>query len=49
MGVLFGAVAGIMIYISLDELLPTSRAYGKEHESLLGLLAGMAVSLVLLS
>jgi len=52
MGVLFGAVAGIMVYISLDELLPTSRAYGREHESLLGLLAGMAVmavSLVLLS
>jgi ZIP family zinc transporter len=52
MGVLFGAVAGIMVYISLDELLPTSRAYGRRHDSLLGLLAGMAimaVSLVLLS
>lgn len=43
MGALFGAVAGIMVYISLDELLPTSRAYGKGHDSLLGLLAGMAV------
>lgn len=43
MGILFGAVAGIMVYISLDELLPTSRAYGKEHDSLLGLVAGMAV------
>jgi ZIP family zinc transporter len=43
MGVLFGGVAGIMVYISLDELLPTSRAYGKGHDSLLGLLAGMAV------
>lgn len=41
--VLFGAVAGIMVYISLDELLPTSRAYGKEHDSLFGLLAGMVV------
>ena len=29
--------------ISLDELLPTSRAYGKGHDSLYGLLAGMAV------
>ncbi len=38
-----GAVAGIMVYISLDELLPTSRAYGKGHDSLLGLLSGMAV------
>jgi len=29
MGILFGGVAGIMVYISLDELLPTSRAYGR--------------------
>lgn len=43
MGVLFGAVAGIMVYISLDELLPTSRSYGKGHDSIYGLLAGMAV------
>jgi hypothetical protein len=43
MGVLFGGVAGIMVYISLDELLPTSRAYGKGHDSLLGLFAGMGV------
>lgn len=43
MGALFGGVAGIMVYISLDELLPTSRAYGKGHDSLLGLVAGMAV------
>jgi ZIP family zinc transporter len=43
MGVLFGGVAGIMVYISLDELLPTSRAYGKGHDSLLGLVSGMAI------
>ena len=43
MGILFGGVAGIMVYISLDELLPTSRAYGRGHDSLFGLLAGMAV------
>ncbi|MBS3819987.1 zinc transporter ZupT [bacterium] len=43
MGVLFGCVAGIMVYISLDELLPTSRAYGRGHDSLLGLIGGMAV------
>jgi ZIP family zinc transporter len=52
MGALFGAVGGIMVYISLDELLPTSRAYGKGHDSLYGLLAGMAVmalSLLLLA
>lgn len=43
MGILFGGVAGIMVYISLDELLPTSRAYGKGHDSLFGLVAGMFV------
>ncbi|MFW6108306.1 MAG: ZIP family metal transporter, partial [bacterium] len=43
MGVLFGGVAGIMVYISLDELLPTSRAYGRGHDSLYGLVAGMIV------
>ena len=51
MGMLFSAVAGIMVYISLDELLPTSRAYGKGHDSILGLVGGMivmAVSLLLM-
>ena len=43
MGGIFAGVAGIMVYISLDELLPTSRAYGKGHDSLFGLLSGMAV------
>lgn len=43
MGVMFGGVAGIMVYISLDELLPTSRAYGRGHDSLFGLIGGMAV------
>lgn len=52
MGILFGSVAGIMVYISLDELLPTSRAYGKGHDSLFGLVAGMlvmALSLLLMN
>jgi ZIP family zinc transporter len=43
MEVLFGGVAGIMVYISLDELLPTSRACGRGHDSLFGLVAGMVV------
>ncbi|RJR33023.1 MAG: zinc transporter ZupT [Desulfobacteraceae bacterium] len=40
-GIIFGGIAGIMVYISLDELLPASRAYGKGHDSLLGLVGGM--------
>jgi ZIP family zinc transporter len=43
MGILFSGVAGIMVFISLDELLPTSRAYGKGHDSIYGLLGGMGV------
>jgi len=36
-------VAGIMIYISFDELVPLSHSFGKEHLPILGLAAGMAV------
>jgi zinc transporter, ZIP family len=46
LGIVFAIVAGIMVYISVDELLPTSREYGKGHDSILGLVAGMAVMAV---
>jgi len=42
-GIVFAAVAGIMVYISLDELLPTAEEYGKHHIVILGLISGMAV------
>ena len=42
-GILFAAVAGIMVFISLDELLPSARAYGEHHTAIYGLIAGMAV------
>ncbi|HYH02432.1 MAG TPA: zinc transporter ZupT [Bacillota bacterium] len=42
-GVLFAAVAGIMVFISLDELLPTAEKYGNHHVSIYGLIAGMGV------
>ena len=48
---ILAAVAGIMIYISLDELLPTAEKYGKHHIAIAGVVAGMAimgVSLLLL-
>jgi zinc transporter, ZIP family len=45
-GFLFAAVAGIMIYISLDELLPAAREFGEHHLSMIGLIAGMAVMAV---
>ena len=42
-GVLFAVVAGIMIFISLDELLPTAEKYGEHHLAIYGLVSGMAV------
>lgn len=42
-GVLFAAVAGIMVFISIDELLPSAREYGEHHLSIYGLLGGMGV------
>lgn len=42
-GVIFAGVAGIMVYISLDELLPTAEEYGEHHVAIGGLIAGMAV------
>lgn len=45
-GIMFASVAGIMIFISLDELLPTAREYGHHHISIYGLVAGMVVMAV---
>lgn len=42
-GLVFAFVAGIMVYISLDELLPTAEEYGKHHVVIGGLIAGMGV------
>ena len=49
-GLLFSAVGGIMVFISLDELLPAAEKYGEHHLSIYGLIAGMvtmAASLLL--
>ena len=45
-GIVFAAVAGIMVFISLDELLPSAREYGEHHLSIYGLTSGMAVMAV---
>jgi len=42
-GIIFAFVAGIMVYISLDELLPTAEQFGKHHVSMIGLILGMAI------
>lgn len=50
-GLVFASVAGIMVYISLDELLPTAEEYAEHHIAISGLIAGMlimAISLALI-
>lgn len=52
LGCVLASVAGIMVFISLDELLPAAREYGEHHISIYGLIAGMAImafSLILLA
>lgn len=43
LGWMLAIVAGIMVFISLDELLPVSRSFGIDHLPILGAIAGMAV------
>jgi len=45
-GLLFAAVAGIMVFISLDQLMPTAEKYGEHHIAVYGLVAGMALMAV---
>ncbi len=50
-GVAMAAVAGIMIYISFDTLLPLAREFGNWHLSMVGIISGMLfiwISLLLL-
>ncbi|MFA5527457.1 MAG: zinc transporter ZupT [Peptostreptococcales bacterium] len=43
MGIIFALVAGIMVFISLDELLPSAREYGEHHLAIYSLIGGMMV------
>ena len=50
-GIVLAATAGIMVYISFDELLPTAERYGEHHLAIYGVIGGMlvmAISLLLL-
>lgn len=42
-GIIFASVAGIMVFISLDELLPTAEKYGEHHVAIYGVISGMIV------
>lgn len=50
-GAVFGFIAGAMVFLALDELLPAAKRYAKGHETVYGMVIGMSVmaaSLVLL-
>jgi ZIP family zinc transporter len=44
LGFVLSAVAGVMVFIATDELMPVSRSFGNEHLSILGVVAGMMVT-----
>lgn len=46
LGLIFSMIAGIMVFISMDELLPAAEEYGEHHLSVYGLIGGMAVMAV---
>jgi ZIP family zinc transporter len=48
MGIVFAAVAGIMVFISLDQLVPHAKKYDEGHQSVYGLISGMAAMAVTL-
>jgi len=43
LGLALAAVAGVMVFISLDELIPVASSFSEEHLSIVGVMAGMAV------
>lgn len=43
LGILFAGIAGIMVFISLDQLLPHAERYGHHHYAIYGLISGMIV------
>lgn len=43
LGCTLAAVAGIMVFISIDELLPAAREYGEAHTAIYGVVSGMAI------
>ena len=49
MAALMAAVAGVMVFLALDQLLPNAKRYGVGHESVYGLVVGMLIMAVTLS
>jgi ZIP family zinc transporter len=43
LAVLLACVAGIMVYISVDEIIPAAYSYGKSHIVVIGVVMGMAI------
>ena len=42
-GAVFGLIAGVMVFLALDELLPAAKRYGRGHETTYGMVLGMAL------
>ncbi len=42
-GIIFATIAGVMVFISLDSLLPSAEKYGNHHLATFGVVSGMIV------
>ena len=42
-GAVFGIIAGVMVFLAIDELLSAAKRYAKGHETVYGLVSGMAI------
>ena len=45
-GAVFGVIAGAMVFLSLDELLPSAKRYASGHDAVYGMIGGMAIMAV---
>ena len=43
LGIIFALISGVMLYIAIEELLPSSRQYGYTRESLMAVFCGIAL------
>ncbi len=48
-GIIFGLIAGIMVYISIEELIPMAREYDKGNSMIFGAVSGMVIMAISLN
>jgi ZIP family zinc transporter len=49
LGYILSGIAGLMVFISIDELIPVSKSYGYSHLSILSFIIGMGIMILSLA